>query len=159
MAESIEQKLEAARRRERAARARTARLRRSLDRSNRKTQSQVRYIVGAAMIALAESGRGEQLVAGFRRWLDHYLTRSQDRTVLMHTPFELKNKEDCHGPRERPFSLAADPKLRLLNAVHTNRTTKEAPPTAARSLEVALSAFWRRVAFRSVYGRLSRRRS
>jgi len=96
MAESMEQRLEAVRQRERAARARTARLRRSLDRSNRKTQSQVRYTVGAAMIALAESGRGEQLVSGFRRWLDHYLTRAEDRVVLKGTPFAL-TVENIHG--------------------------------------------------------------
>lgn len=89
MAESMEQRLEAARRKERAARARTARLRRSLDRSNRKTQSQVRYTIGAAMIALAKSGRGEQLISGIRRWLDHYLTRPEDRMVLKDTPFAL----------------------------------------------------------------------
>lgn len=94
MAESIEQQLEAARQRERAARAKTARLRRSLDRSNRKTQSQVRYTVGAAMIALAESGRGEQLVASVRRWLDHHLQRPQDRDILRDTAFALTGKED-----------------------------------------------------------------
>jgi|SRR5690606_12201188 len=97
MAESIEERLEAARRLERAARARTARLRRSLDRSNRKTQSQVRYVLGTAMIALAVSGRGEQLVSGFCRWLDHYLARPQDRIVLRDTPFALTVKEDGHG--------------------------------------------------------------
>lgn len=96
MAESIEQKLEAARQKERVARARTARLRRSLDRSNRKTQSQVRYTVGAAMIALAESGRGEQLVASFRRWLDHHLQRPQDRDILRDTAFALSGKENDH---------------------------------------------------------------
>ena len=93
MAESMEQRLEAARQKERTARARTARLRRSLDRSNRKTQSQVRYLVGAAMIALAESGRGEQLVSSFRRWLDHHLTRPQDRLVLKDSPFALPVEE------------------------------------------------------------------
>jgi hypothetical protein len=94
MAESIQQQLEAARQRERAAKARTARLRRSLDRSNRKTQSQVRYTVGAAMIALAESGRGEQLVASVRRWLDHHLKRPQDRDILRDTAFALTGKEN-----------------------------------------------------------------
>ena len=97
MAESMEQRLEAARQKERAARARTARLRRSLDRSNRKTQSQVRYVLGTAMIALADSGRGEQIVSGFRRWLDHYLARSQDRVILKDTPFALTVKENGHG--------------------------------------------------------------
>jgi hypothetical protein len=97
MAESIEEKLEAARKKERAARARTARLRRSLDRSNRKTHSQVRFVLGAAMIALADSGRGEQLVASFRRWLDHHLTRPHDRHILKDTPFAPGGKEDGHG--------------------------------------------------------------
>jgi hypothetical protein len=97
MAESMEQRLEAARQKERTARARTARLRRSLDRSNRKTQSQLRYTVGTAMMALAESGRGEQLVASVRRWLDHHLTRPQDRDILRDTPFALAGKEDGDG--------------------------------------------------------------
>jgi hypothetical protein len=97
MAESIEQQLETARQRERAARARTARLRRSLDRSNRKTQSHVRYTLGAAMLALGESGRGEQLVSSFRRWLDHYLTRSQDRDIFRDTPFALDPKDDANA--------------------------------------------------------------
>lgn len=97
MAESIEQRLEAARRRERAARARTARLRRSLDQSNRRTRNQVKYTIGAAVVALAESGKGEPLVAGLRRWLDHYLSRPEDRTVLRHTPFSLDALEAEHG--------------------------------------------------------------
>lgn len=97
MAESMEQKLQTARQRERAARARTARLRRSLDRSNRKTQSHLKHTLGAAILALAESGRGDQMVAGFRRWLDHHLTRPQDRQVLRDTPFALAGKEDGHG--------------------------------------------------------------
>lgn len=97
MAESMEQRLEAARQKERAARARTARLRRSLDRSNRKTQSQVRFVLGAAMIALSESGRGEQLVGSFCRWLDHHLTKPEDRHVLKDTSFALAEKEDRHG--------------------------------------------------------------
>jgi hypothetical protein len=45
------------------------------------------------MLALAESGKGEQLVAGLRRWLDHYLSRPQDRAVLHDTPFALDAKE------------------------------------------------------------------
>lgn len=97
MAESIEQRLEAARHRERTARARTARLRRSLDRSNRKTQSQVRYTLGAAMVALAESGKAEPMIASFRRWLAHYLIRPDDRRILRDTPFSLETKEDGHA--------------------------------------------------------------
>lgn len=97
MAELIEQRLEMARQRERAARARTARLRRSLDRSNRKTQSQIKYTVGTAMLALSESGRGDQMVSSFRRWLDHYLTRPQDREILKDTQFALDLKEGDHG--------------------------------------------------------------
>ncbi|TIN28601.1 MAG: hypothetical protein E5Y31_11300 [Mesorhizobium sp.] len=97
MAGDIEQKLELARLRERTARARTARLRRSLDRSNRKTQSQVKYTIGAAMMALADSGKGESMVAGFRRWLDHYLSRPEDRAVLRYTPFSLEAPEVDHG--------------------------------------------------------------
>lgn len=97
MAKSMEQKLQAARQRERLARATTARLRRSLDRSNRKTQSHLKHTLGEAILALAESGRGDQMVAGFRRWLDHYLARPQDRQVLRDTPFALDRREDRHG--------------------------------------------------------------
>ncbi len=86
---SIEQKLALARQRERAARAKTARLRRELDQSNRRTRNQVKYILGAAMVALADSGKGDQLVASFRRWLDHYLSRPADRAALRHTAFSL----------------------------------------------------------------------
>jgi hypothetical protein len=96
MADNLEQKLELARLRERKARARTARLRRSLDQSNRRTRNQAKYTLGAALIALAESGRGDQLVASFRRWLDHYLSRPQDRAVLRDTPFALGAVEDGH---------------------------------------------------------------
>lgn len=99
MAGTIEQRLELARLRERKARARTARLRRSLDLSNRRTRNQVKYTLGAAVLALAESGKGEQLVAGLRRWLDHYLSRPEDRVVLRHTPYCLDEPEADHGRR------------------------------------------------------------
>jgi hypothetical protein len=98
MTGSIERKLELARLRERKARARTARLRRSLDQSNRRTRNQIKYTLGAAMVALAESGKGEQLVAGLRRWLDHYLSRPEDRAVLHDTAFSLDTPEAAdHG--------------------------------------------------------------
>lgn len=97
MADAIEQKLELARLRERKARARTARLRRSLDQSNRRTRNQLKYTIGAAVVALAESGKGEQLVAALRRWLDRYLSRPEDRAVLRHTPFSLEVPESDHG--------------------------------------------------------------
>lgn len=97
MAETIERRLELARLRERRARARTARLRRSLDQSNRRTRNQVKYTLGAAVLALAESGKGEQMVAGLRRWLDHYLSRPEDRTILRDTPFFLEAREVDNG--------------------------------------------------------------
>lgn len=97
MAGSIEEKLHLAQLRERKARARTARLRRSLDQSNRRTKNQTKYVLGAAILALADSGKGEQLVAGLRRWLDHYLSRAQDRDVLRDTPFSLEAPEADHG--------------------------------------------------------------
>ena len=90
---SIELKLALARQKERAARERTARLRRELDQSNRRTRNQVRYTLGAAMVALAESGKGEQLVANFRRWLDLYLSHPADRALLRDTPFAVAPKE------------------------------------------------------------------
>jgi hypothetical protein len=49
------------------------------------------------MLALGESGRGEQLVSSFRRWLDHYLTRSQDRDIFRDTPFALDPKDDANA--------------------------------------------------------------
>lgn len=97
MADTIQQKLDLARLRERKARARTARLRRSLDQSNRRTRNQVKYVLGAAVLALAESGKGDQMVAVLRRWLDHYLSRAQDRDVLRDTPFSLEAREADHG--------------------------------------------------------------
>lgn len=93
MADDLERKLELARTRERAARAKVARLRRSLDRSNRRTANQVRYALGAALLALAETGRAEPLVANFQKWLDHYLTRPQDRQILVGTAFDLSHRK------------------------------------------------------------------
>ena len=97
MGDTLQQQLELARLRERKARARTARLRRTLDQSNRRTRSQIKYTIGAAVLALAESGKGEPLIANLRRWLDHYLSRPQDRDVLRHTPFALEAQEVDHG--------------------------------------------------------------
>jgi hypothetical protein len=97
MADRIEKKLELARLRERRARARTARLRRSLDQSNRRTRNQVKYTLGAGILALAESGKGEQMVSGLRRWPDHYPSRPEDRAVLCDTPFSLEAREVDHG--------------------------------------------------------------
>lgn len=97
MAETLETRLELARLRERKARAKTARLRRSLDQSNRRTRNQIKFTLGAAVLALAQSGKGDQFVAGLRRWLDYYLTREQDRAVLRDTPFSLDAKDGGHG--------------------------------------------------------------
>jgi hypothetical protein len=97
MGDTIQQKLELARLRERKARARTARLRRSLDQSNRRTRNQVKYTLGAAVLALAESGKGDQFVVNLKRWLDRYLSRPEDRAVLRHTPFALNAGENDHG--------------------------------------------------------------
>jgi hypothetical protein len=97
MGDTIEQRLELARLRERKARARTARLRRSLEQSNRRTRNQTKYVLGAAVLALAESTKGEQFTVNLKRWLDHYLSRPQDREALRHTPFALESKESDHG--------------------------------------------------------------
>lgn len=97
MAGTIEEKLQLARMRERNARAKTARLRRALDQSNRRQRSQIKCILGAAVLALAESGRGEQLVSGLRRWLDHYFSRPEDRAVLSSTPYSLDSLENGNG--------------------------------------------------------------
>lgn len=97
MAENIEQRLELARLRERKARARTAHLRRSLDQSNRRTRNQVKYMAGAAVLALADSGKGEQMVIGMKRWLDRYLSRPEDRAILSGTPFALDAQGANHG--------------------------------------------------------------
>lgn len=93
MTASIEEKIELAQQKEQLARARTVRLRRALDQSNRRTLMQVKCTLGAAVLALAESGRGEHLVLGLRRWLDHYLTRSADRSVLQGTAFAIEMPE------------------------------------------------------------------
>ncbi len=90
--DTLERRLELARVRERNARARVARLRRSLDRSNRRTANQVKFTLGAAMLALAESGRGDAMVDAFRRWLDVYLSRDQDRAILAGTVFDPSHR-------------------------------------------------------------------
>lgn len=94
MAETLQQKLDMARQRERNARARSARLRRSLDNANRKRQTQIKCTLGAAVLALAASGKGEGLVTSLRRWLDHYLSRPQDRDILNETPFAVDGRDN-----------------------------------------------------------------
>jgi len=94
--DTLERRLELARVRERNARARVARLRRSLDRSNRRTANQVKFTLGAAMLALAESGRGDAMVEAFRRWLDVYLSRDQDRAILVGTVFDPNHRRSAN---------------------------------------------------------------
>ena len=82
-------RLEEARQRERAARAKVAKLRRAVDGQNRRLANQRKYLLGAALLALAESGKAEAMVAGFRRWLERYVSRDQDRAALAGTVFDL----------------------------------------------------------------------
>jgi hypothetical protein len=58
-----------------------------------------KYTLGAALIALAESGKGEPLVTNFKRWLDHYLSRPQDRDIFTGTAFTLVPGSDDHEHR------------------------------------------------------------
>lgn len=88
----LTERLEQARQRERAARARVARLRRELDGANRRLANRRKYIIGSAVIALAESGRAESMVVGLRGWLARYLTRDQDREALRGTAFDLSGE-------------------------------------------------------------------
>jgi len=94
--DDLERRLELARVKERNARARVARLRRSLDRSNRRTANQVKFTLGAAMLALAQSGRGDAMVDAFRRWLDVYLSRDQDRAILVGTIFDPNHRRPAN---------------------------------------------------------------
>lgn len=97
MVEDLGRRLELARLKERNARARVARLRRSLDRSNRRTANQAKYVAGAAMFALAESGQAPGMIDAFQRWLRHYLTRDTDRAALAGTVFDTWNEEIDDG--------------------------------------------------------------
>ena len=89
MAQEVAERLKVARLRERAARAKVARLRRAVDGQNRRLANQRKYLLGAALMALAESGRAEPMISAFRRWLDQYVSRDQDRVALAGTPFDL----------------------------------------------------------------------
>lgn len=89
MVQEVASRLEVARLKERAARAKVARLRRAVDGVNRRLANQRKYVLGAALMALAESGKAESMVTGFRRWLNRYVSRHQDRIALAGTPFDL----------------------------------------------------------------------
>lgn len=91
MVQEVANRLEVARLRERAARAKVARLRRAVDGENRRLANQRKYVLGAALMALAESGKAEPMVAGFRRWLERYVSRDQDRVALVGTPFDISS--------------------------------------------------------------------
>jgi anthranilate phosphoribosyltransferase len=97
MAQDTANRLEVARLRERAARAKVARLRRVVDGQNRRVANQRKYVLGAAMLALAESGKAETMVSGFRRWLERYVSRDQDRAALVGTVFDLTAEGSDHA--------------------------------------------------------------
>lgn len=89
MTQDAANRLEIARLRERAARAKVARLRRAVDGQNRRLANQRKHLLGAALIALAESGKANSMIVGFRRWLERYVTREQDRVALAGTIFDI----------------------------------------------------------------------
>ncbi|GGE09417.1 hypothetical protein GCM10011390_30620 [Aureimonas endophytica] len=96
MAEDNSKRLAIARLREREARAKVARLRRAVDTQNRRLAAERRYVVGAAMWSLAESGKADPMVAAFRRWLRQYVSRDRDRAALAGTRFDV-TEADGHA--------------------------------------------------------------
>lgn len=95
MPEELSRQLDLARMKERAARARVARLRRSLEGQNRRLVAHRKYVVGAAVIALAESGRAPALVDAIRRWLSYYISRDSDRAALTGTAFDVWSEAEA----------------------------------------------------------------
>lgn len=93
MLNDLPRQLDLARSKERAARARVARLRRSLDGQNRRLLAQRKYVIGAAVIALADSGRAPGLIDAIRRWVSHYVSRDSDRAALAGTAFDVWGTE------------------------------------------------------------------
>ena len=85
--DTLRAKLEAARQRERAARADAARLMREMKSADRRRETQLLCTLGRAWLALGER------VPAFRdsggRFLDGYITREADREILSGTAWEV----------------------------------------------------------------------
>lgn len=84
---TIEQRLEAARERERRARAAAVRLQRAIASAERRKADERKFLLGAALQAWAASD--ERVLGAAKRWLASYVSRPGDRDVLAGTPFEL----------------------------------------------------------------------
>jgi hypothetical protein len=84
---TITQRLEAARARERRARAAAVRLQRALASAERRKENERKYLLGAALQAWAASD--ERVLRAAKNWLASYITRDGDRATLAGTPFEI----------------------------------------------------------------------
>ena len=93
---SLQERLSAARDRERAARVEAARIRREMMHADRRLETQRLCTLGRAWIALGE--RSESFRDNARRFLASYITRDTDRAALRGTPWQVP--EPDAGPPE-----------------------------------------------------------
>lgn len=84
---TLTERLEAARARERAARAEAARLKREMAAADRRRETQRLCTLGRAWLALGEQDAAFR--SRGREWLAEYISRPGDREVLTGTPWEL----------------------------------------------------------------------
>ena len=84
---ALAERLEAARKRERDARAEASRLKRELAALSRRQESQLLCTVGRAWLAWGE--RNEVFRAQAHRFLCGYITRETDREILRGTTWEV----------------------------------------------------------------------
>ena len=100
----LAERLEAARRREREARAEAARIRRELTALSRRQEVQLLCTLGRAWMTLGERH------AGFResghRFLISYVTRDTDREILRGTPWEVPDPASHAVPEPEPEAVA-----------------------------------------------------
>jgi hypothetical protein len=85
--ELLASRLDAARGRERAARAEASRLRREMDAADRRTETQRLCVLGRAWVTWGE--RDERMRAAALRFLAGYVTRETDRAALAGTPWAV----------------------------------------------------------------------
>ena len=97
-AELLASRLDAARARERAARAEASRIRREMDAADRRVETQRLCVLGRAWLTWGE--RDERMRAAAHRFLASYITRETDRAALAGTAWAVP---------DAPAAIATDP--------------------------------------------------
>ena len=96
MVDSLQERLAAARDRERAARAEASRIRREMMHADRRLETQRLCTLGRAWMVLGE--RSESFRENGRKFLASYIVRDTDRAALAGTPWAVP--EPVGGPAE-----------------------------------------------------------